>query len=66
MADSWELLRSPSTYPWWAQNAFRFVAPGGDYDPLQWRQAVLGHRTMKDFVAFLRHCIGEGHKPYYC
>ncbi len=64
MAESWAAFSVSSAFPWWIRSAFRFVAPSGDHDPLQYRQAVLGHAMMQDLVAFLGYSSSDP-SPYY-
>ena len=52
-----------SSDPWWGRSAFRFVAPDGGYDPLRYRQTVLQHRLIQDFVALLRYKVRDP-SPY--
>ena len=44
---------------WWYGAAFRFLPPEFTYDRDVWRNAVIGHGMMQDFLALLRARLGR-------
>lgn len=51
-------------WPWWVGRVFRFAPPSLDYERQSWRDAVLQHDVVQDFVSLIRSRM-ESHSPLY-